>query len=106
MQEVVAANGEQVAVAADDCDRKFRVRELQANCEGDRTPVRGVERVQLHVARDPARATDPGDDDVLAGGDPGVRDCVGQAGHYAAEPTARTPDVRQPVGAQETIHRV
>src|SRR3990172_9632598 len=28
MQEVVAANGEQIAVAADDCDRKFRVREL------------------------------------------------------------------------------
>ena len=54
---MVAADRDQVAVAAEDDDLQLRVRQLEPGGEGDRAAVRGVERVELEVARRRARCS-------------------------------------------------
>ena len=53
---------EQVAVAGVDHDVELGIGQLQSGSEGDGAAVRGVERIQLHVAGDAAGAADAGDD--------------------------------------------
>ena len=68
VEDVVAPDGEGVAVAGDDPDHEVRPCGLQARREGRRTSVDRVEPVGAHVIGQSARAADPRDEhDVLLG---------------------------------------
>ena len=61
---------DEIAVTTEDHDLHPGLRHLQSGGEGDGPAVGGVEGVDPHVARDPARAADTGDDRQIVGIDP------------------------------------
>jgi len=66
VHEVVAADGQRVAVPGDDPDRQVRTRCRQPGRDRRRPAVDRVHAVGVHVVREPAGAPDPGDEhDVL-----------------------------------------
>ena len=66
VHEVIAADGQAVAVAGDHPDVEIGAGEFQAGGEGRRAAVDGVEAVGVHVVREPAGAADAGDEDGFA----------------------------------------
>ena len=73
VQQVVAADGEAVAVAGDDPHGQVGVHRLQPRGDGGRPPVDGVDAVGVHVVREAARAADARDEDDLLPGDADLR---------------------------------
>src|SRR5262245_40958521 len=68
MQQVVATDGQSVAVTRHHEDLEVGAGQLEAGRDGGRATVDGVESVRVHVVREAARAADPGDEhDVLLG---------------------------------------
>ena len=77
MDEVVAADSHQVSIARDHRHQQLWATQLETGGKGDGTPVSGVEGVQLHIARHPTRAADPGDDRDLVEVDTGALESGG-----------------------------
>ena len=57
MDQMIAADSREVAVAGINHDVQLRVGELQSGGEWDGAPMRGVERVELHISGDAPCAT-------------------------------------------------
>src|SRR5437868_8269289 len=55
VNQVIAADGGEVAVSGVNDDVQLRIRQLQSGGEGDGAAVRGVKRVELHVSGHAAR---------------------------------------------------
>ena len=106
VNEVIAADAGEVAVAADDHDLEFGIGEFQARGEGNGAAMRGVEGVEFDVAGDPACAADARDHGDLVHVVTARLDRFGEAGDDRADAAARTPDVRHPLHAEEIRHRV
>ena len=60
MNEVIAADGKEVPVPAEDRDRQVRPHQGQAGGEGDGPAVGGVVGVQVQITGHPARTADSG----------------------------------------------
>ena len=58
VDQVIAADGQPVAIAGDNPDLEVGAASFQARGEGRRAPVNAVEAVSVHVVRKPARAAD------------------------------------------------
>ncbi|PSK43210.1 hypothetical protein B0E38_07886 [Streptomyces sp. 111WW2] len=94
VDEVVAADGERVAVPGDDPDRQVAAGGGEAGGDGGGAAVDGVHPVGVHVVREAGGAADAGDeDDVLAGeaelghealhgGEDGVVAAAGAPAHF------------------------
>jgi hypothetical protein len=65
VEEVIASDGDAVAVAADHDDVQLRPRKLDAGRDRQSAAVQRVEAVRLDVAGQARRAADAGDDDRL-----------------------------------------
>src|SRR5690606_21537655 len=91
VEQVVAADGERVAVAGDDPDVELGPARLEAGRHRRRAAVDGVEAVRVHVVGEPARAADAGDEhDVL----PPLRQLGEDAldgGQHGVVPAPRAP---------------
>ena len=98
MNEVIAADREQVAIARVDHHLQLRIRELQPGGERDGAAVRRVERIELRIAGHPPRAADAGDDSYLVQVGLGFDQRPGETVDRGADAAARTPDVRQLTG--------
>ena len=101
MDEVVAADTHQIPVSGEDGDQQFRPAKLQTRGERDGPPVRGMEGVQLHVARRPTGAADAGYDRGLVQVCLRLRQSRGKAFDRRSDAAGGTPDVRDPIHAQE-----
>src|ERR1019366_9399448 len=106
VNEVVAADGEQVAIAGVDHHLQLRVGELESGGEGDGAPVGGVEAVQVGVSGDATRAADTGDDGDLVQVQLGALQRPGEAVHRGADAAGRAPYVRHAVHAEEGLYRI
>jgi hypothetical protein len=106
VNQVVAADCDQVAVAGDDRDFEFRVGELEPGGEGQRATVGRVERVELDVAGGAAGAPDAGYDRVALARDPALADGRDVGVEHRAETAGGAPDVRDSVHPQEVFVRV
>ena len=106
VNQVIAADGEQVAVAGVDHDVQLGIRQLQSGGERNRAAVRGMERILVHVSGDAAGAADAGDDGQIFEIDLGIDQRAGEAVDAGADAASRTPDVRHAVHAQEGFDRV
>ena len=106
MNQVVAADGEQVAVARIDHHVQLGIGQLQAGGEGNRAAVRGVERIQVHVAGDASGAANAGHDGNILQVQVGLGQRAGEGVDAGADAASRTPDVRHALGAQERFHRI
>ena len=106
MDEVVAANGKEVAVAGKHDNLQLRVGHFDAGGKGDGPAMGGVEAVELDVARTPGRTTDPRDHGELVVGQAGGLDGAEAGGKDRADAAARAPDVGDAVGADQIVQRV
>src|SRR3954451_17388350 len=103
---MIAADGEQIAVARVDDYLQIRIRQFESGGERDGAAMCGVERVQLHIAGHPTRAANPRYDSYA------VQVCIGfyqsarETIDGCADAAARTPDMRHPVHAQEGLDRI
>jgi len=100
VDEVVAADGEGVAVAADHDHMEVRPGDLDSGGEGQRPSVRGVEGVEIHVANRAGGTADAGyeRDLVLVQAQP----LHGAEDRFEDDPVAAAgaPDVGDVLGAQ------
>src|ERR1019366_7613254 len=106
VNEVVAPDGEQVAIARVDHHLQLRVGEFESRGEGDGASVGGVEAVEIGVPGDTAGAADAGDDCHLIQVELGTFQRAGEAVHRGADAARRTPDVRHAVHAEKGLHGV
>ena len=68
MQEVIAANGESVAVAGCNDHGQFGPRDLETCRNSQRASMHGVETVDAEIGGCPRRAADPRNDGHLLAG--------------------------------------
>jgi hypothetical protein len=106
VDEVIAANGDEVAVTTVHDHLERGVAELEARCERNGPPVGGVERIDLHVACHAAGAADSRDDGESQGIESALVYCSGEAVDRCADATSGTPDVRHAVGPEVLLNRV
>src|SRR5271166_380931 len=106
MNQVVAADGKQIAITGVHHHVQLGVRQLQTGGERNGAAVRGVKRILIDVSGDAARATDAGYDGEVLGVDLGVNQRVSEGVDAGANTAARTPDVGNAVHPQELFHRV
>ena len=100
---MVAANGEQVAVAGVDHNVEIGIRQLESGGEGKRATVSGVEGIEVHVAGDASGAADAGDNRQVLDVDVGIHQGAREGIHAGADAAAGAPDVRDAIVAQERI---
>src|SRR5271165_2202336 len=106
MNQVVAADSEQIAVTGIDHDIQFGIGQLQPGCERNRPPVRSVERIQLHVAGNASGAADARHDGDVLQVHVGFGQRAGERVDASTDAASRTPDVRHALGAQKRFHRI
>jgi hypothetical protein len=106
VDEVIAADGEQVAITRVDDDLKLGVGELEAGGEGDGAAVGGVERVELRVPRHTARAPDTGNHGDLIEVRVGSEKGSGETVDSRSDAASGTPDVRHAIHAEEGLDGV
>ena len=106
MDKVVAADGEEVAVTAEDHHIQFGIGELHARGEGNGPAVGGVVGIELDIAGSAARAADPRHHDGLFQIDAASLHGHQTRGKSRADAAPGTPDVRHTLGAKETIKGV
>jgi hypothetical protein len=92
MGDVAAADGEPVAVAAGHEHEQFRVGELDALGDGQRTSVNGVKTVSSRVAGNAAGTTDAGNERDFMRRPGDVRQRARDGGDDAKVAAAGTPD--------------
>jgi len=103
---MVAADGEQVAVAGYDDDLCVRLGQLEPRGKRQRPAVRGVEGIQADVAGHAAGAADAGNHGDIVGIPAGVLDGVNDGGKHRPDAAAGAPDVGNPLRPEEGIHRM
>src|ERR1044072_4266694 len=91
VHEVVAADGETVAVARHDPHAQLRVGSLDAGADGRGAPVNRVEAVDVHVVGEARGAANPRDKDNLLARDAEVGHHLLDAVEDGVVATARTP---------------
>jgi len=106
VDKVIAADCRQVAVAADHRHFQFRLVHGNAERERQRSPMRRVIRVYVHIARGPAAAADPGNANVLVLGHSGCGDGMCITMNDGTDTTTRAQDVWQAIGPQQLVNRV
>jgi hypothetical protein len=62
MKEVIAANGETVAIARHQPNGEFRVGDLHACGNGRCSSMNGMKTISIHIIRKPTGAANPADD--------------------------------------------
>jgi hypothetical protein len=65
VDQVIAANGCQVTIPAEDRGHQFWLGQLHPDRKWDRTAMGRVVRVDIHIPGYPSRATNSGDHNVL-----------------------------------------
>jgi hypothetical protein len=95
VNQVVAADGQGVAVAHQRDDVELGVGHLDARGEAERPPVGGVHGVEVHVHGQPPGAADARDHDHVVLGDAERVDGADQGAEHDAVPAARAQDVRE-----------
>ena len=107
MNQMIAADGEQVAVAGVDHDVQLGIGQLQPGGERNGAAMRGVKRIQVDVTGDASGAADAGDNRQLAPGRSWLRSARGRSElTRGADAASRTPDVRNAVHAQKLLDRI
>src|SRR5205807_3016421 len=106
MDEVVAADGEQIAIAGIHHHLQFGIGELESGGKRDRPAVCGVKAIEIGVAGDTAGAADAGDHGNLIEIELGTLQRAGEAVDGGADAAGRTPDVRHTVHAQVRLYGV
>ena len=106
VDEVVAPNGNEVAVTAVNDHLQVRVGGMEAQRERDGATVGGVEAIAVYVAGNAAGASDAGDDRERVHVNPGFFQRLHEAGDGRADAAARAPDVGKAVCAQAPLNRV
>ena len=106
MDEVIAADGEQIAVAAEDHDVQLGIAQLQPGGKGNGPAMGGVKRVELDIPGGPARTADAryhaGFLQIDAAGLHG-RQAGGKGGADAA---SRAPDMGNAIRADQIVQRM
>jgi hypothetical protein len=95
MDEMVAADGQGIAITHDNDDPHLRSDHLEASGKGQGSPVGGVHGVEIHVDGHPPRAADAGDhshfvfvqSQAVYGPDDGM--------HDNADATSSAPNIRK-----------
>ncbi len=103
VNQMIAADGRKVAVARVDHYIEVGIGKLQSGGKRNRAPVRGVERVKLHVSSHAARAADSGDKRQSLKIDFGFDQRLGKAVDGRPDAASRAPDVRHAVACGETV---
>ena len=93
MNEVIAADGEEVPVAAEDRYRQVRPDQGQAGGEGDGPSMGGVVGVHVQITGHPARTADSGNHGRLIHLQAGHLQPVDVGVQDHPQPAARAPDV-------------
>ena len=106
VDQVIAADRGQVAIAGVDHHRQLGVREFEPGGERNRAAVRGVERIELRVSGDASRAADAANDRNLAGVELRCFEPSCEAVDCSSDAASRTPDVRHALAAEELLGRV
>src|SRR5579863_1919576 len=103
---MIATDGRQVAIAGIDDNVQLGVCQLQSSSEWDGAAVRGMERIQLDVARHAARASDARDQSQRFQIDFRFDERARERVDSSTDAASRTPDVRHTIAAQEGLDRV
>ena len=103
---MITADRGQVTVAADNRYIQFRVMNGNTERERQRSSMRRMVGVYVHITRSPAAATDTGYTNVLVLGDFGCGNGMRVTMNDGTDTAAGAQDVRQAIGPQQLVDRV
>src|SRR5208282_2536815 len=106
VDQMVASDSREVAIAGIDDDVQLRISQLQAGGEGNGASVRGVERIELHIARDASGTANARDQSQRSEVDLRVDQSASERVDRRADAASRAPDVWHALAAQELLDRV
>ena len=92
---MVAADGQCVAIAHRHQKRQLRTGQLHPGRKGQRPAVDRVQRVEIHIARDPGRAADTGGHHDIVLVQTQLFHGMEQGVQHRAVAAARTPHMRE-----------
>ena len=103
VDQMIAADRRKIAIAGIDNDVQLGVRQFQSGGERDGAAVRGVEGIQLDVARHAPGAADARHQGQRSQIDFRFDERAGERVHGGADAASRAPDVGHAIGAQEWL---
>jgi len=106
VDEMIAADGEEVAVTAENHYIQFGIGELHARGEGDGPAMGGVIGVQPDIPGGPARAANTRYHDRLLEIDPASPHGYQARGKSRADATPGAPDMRHTFSTEQLVQRV
>ena len=104
VDEVVAADTGEVALAAEYHHFRVRSGQLESGCNGNGASMRRVNGIEIDVARNTAGTADAGNHRQFVGINTAALDRFGKRIHFGADTAPGTPDMRHAVHAQGTRH--
>ena len=106
VNQMVPADGGQIAISRVHNDVELRVRQFHARGKRYRSAVGRVKGIQFHVACDASCAADPRNErqrlQIYLRFDQGAREAV----DCRSDPTSGTPDVRHSISSQKRFHGI